>query len=208
MTSDNEKQPISDEQEQMLECFCGLAPRVAEFPHSIVASGPASLEIALRCTGAKPGIWGQDPLVDTNGEPFFPPESGVLDEFFAVWELPQNQKEIERYIAQGGNSSKFTMVIDARTPPSVLRAMYEAIDVDLSDYCYYIDKVADWIDDLQWAYIPLDVEHCDFALFVVSRDRVTLMNQVRGELRKRQTVCFELIKSGHLWLWTGPVRIH
>lgn len=145
-------------EEWLADAFGTTRPRILGFPHCIFPVGVGASRLALTHLGATAGIFGsQWPLVDQGGEAFLPPEEDQrIIEAFSLWALPGNQMEVHRW-CEGIDSLPIRWLIDAGTHPDLLHAMHDPWQ-DWEDFGFYIDRLADWIDDLGWALVPLEPE--------------------------------------------------
>ncbi len=98
------------------------------------------------------------------------------------------------------------MVIPADTSKDVLTRMYNAdVGEDSFDYYNCIELLADWIEEVGWAYVPL--QHAmEYALFVTSRRNRHLVDHVKAKLA---AACvepvFEVVRADGRQKWTGPI---
>ncbi len=198
---EQEKLPAVDR--QMIYSFGTFLPRIADLPHCIMWNEVREQEGVLQVVACKAGIWGNaEPWFEANGEPLIPPEDGNFSELFALWELPQNQEQVTDHVHK--EAVPFTMLIDAQTPKNVLCKLYQC-EVDYSDYYFYIDRLSEWIEDLRWAYVPLEWDG-KFGLFVAPNDLQTLVDEVRDTLQRTGCIAFSLAQRGERWHWDGPVQ--
>lgn len=197
-----ELEKLSPSDRQMLLTFGTFVPRSARFPHCIMYHEFKELREVLRVVGGKAGIWGPDPLVDSLGQPFLPPEDGDMTGLFDLWELPENQQQVADFARQ--DSILFSMLIDTKTPDNVLSELYK-FDVQYDDYYFYLNQLSEWIENLRWAYVPLEYEGM-FALFVTPNHGRQLVEEVREALQRAGCVVFSLAQRGERWHWDGPTE--
>jgi hypothetical protein len=201
-----ELEKLSPNERQLCLSFGSADPRIVRLPHCVVRHGVDAVAAILETVGARPGIWGEEPLVDAKGEPFLAPDDGRLVQEFRLWALPANQAEVRRYAEERRNTSKFTMLIAAEAAVEVLAKAYDEIGAcDLSDYYHYIDRLADWIDELEWAYVPLEYD-AQFALFVAASNRQDIVRRVEHAFSQRDQLAFRIAQSDAGWDWSGPFQ--
>ncbi len=78
----------------MLLAFGSVNPDIARFNHIISRLSPLCVKTVLSTVGAKGGVWGEEPLVNTCGEPYIPPWEPNPEDY-VLWELPKNQARID-----------------------------------------------------------------------------------------------------------------
>lgn len=176
--------------------FGHLNPPITRIPHVIFKAEPASMSVVLDSVGQTGGVFGDYPLVDGSGEPYLEPEDGEIINDFVLWELPENQKALFKYGCYPKLDS-FTMVINSRTSTALLSRLYllfsSGIGDDESIFYYYncIDRVAEVIPELGWAYIPLGDE-VPYAMFVGGPRHEVAVKSVESILRETGVDCFRV----------------
>ena len=151
------------------------------------------------------GVWGNCmPLVDAGGDGYTPPwdDSMISAEDFKLWELPSNQKYAMDY---GGRFPGFIAIIAANTPVHLPSRMYGA-DVGENQFEYYkcIQLLASWIEELGWAYVPLEYE-ATFAMFAAATRNSALVSQVKAKLAASEIrPVFEVSFVNDRQVWNGP----
>ncbi len=198
--SPTEWEGLSHDDHMMLLTFGSLNPSLAAFTHSIFLLSPASVGIVLGVVGAKGGIWGDQPLVDAQGERHIPPWEPSPEDFL-LWEVPANQSEIEK--GKIWKLEQFTMLIDSRTPLNMLAETY-LFDPDGKGFLEFTEQVSAWLERLRWALIPLG-DDVDYAIFVTSRDCAGWVEEVERQLHENGEVAFGLRPGKGRFHWDEPM---
>lgn len=197
---------LSSSKSAIETAFGTTEPKIITFPHCIFPAGEVSLRTVAEVVGGPIGIWGNCiPLIDASGEGYAPPWDNPITSAndFKLWKLPYNQQHAMGY---GGRLPGFIAALAADTSESLLSRMYEAdCGEDQFDYDTCIKLLADWIEEMGWAYVPLEHEAA-FALFVGAGKSSSLVPQVRAKLAARgiQPV-FEVAHINGQKVWTGPL---
>jgi len=63
--------------------------------------------------------------------------------------------------------------------------------VDWEDYEFYVDRLADWMEMLEWALVPLEYEGA-FVMVVASHDRATVIRRIELELAAKGHPAFHI----------------
>lgn len=178
--SQEDLEKLSDEHRRVFLALGTLRPPIGQYPHIVCRNTPTALRQIIQVLNCSIGVWGDRPLVDSHGRPYVEPaDSKVIDEF-VLFELPQNQEYALRRQAYGKHG--FSVVISARTPPSVIDRMWRPFE-GLDELPYYqgINQLPQWIDSLGWAYVPLEYEY-DYALFVMAKAYTECLNSIRAAM--------------------------
>lgn len=180
-------------------------PKICILPHCIFPATKANLRTVVEVVGGPIGVWGNcRPLVDASGDAYLPPwDDPMIDaQDFKFWELPRNQ---EVAMDHGNRLPDFIAVIAANTPEHLLSRMYGSdVGEDQYEYNKCIQLLADWVDELGWAYVPLEYEAV-FAMFVTAARERALVNQVKARLEANGTrPVFDVAFINGEWTWNGP----
>ena len=180
----------------IIRAFGDLAPPLTQFPHVIVEAGPAFLKLAIDSVCQTGGVFGDEPPVDGSGEPYLIPEDGEIIDDFVLWELPDNQKALFRYGCYA-KLDVFTMVISTRSSAALLSRLYSLFGSGINDYesifFYYncIERVAEAIPELGWAYIPLSDE-LPYAMFVAGPGHEFAVESIESILNETRVRYFHV----------------
>jgi hypothetical protein len=171
--------------DKLKDCFGSQEPRIATYPHLLLPrvgwSQPAwaidtLLNVVLRTAG---GVWGED-LAERDSESAAEMD-GRLVRHFVDWEKPANQWKLFVHVAEGRSTDRFTAVLDTKVSLAVLERMARC-EVNRDNMPVYINRMADWIDELGWAYFPLAYE-CPYAMLASNRERAAAVEEMEAILR-------------------------
>lgn len=202
MVREGDLERLSLEDEMMWRAFESWDPCLALFPHCILRASAEALELIAYETRSRIGIWGNAcPLYNLVGEPYSPASQPSQD--FTFWETPENQTEALKY-GEARSGGSFVMAIDSRTPPQLLAAMEKSLrwpeELERYDYLTCLTLLCDWIENLRWAYVPLDDEY-GHAMFVTSHEHAQLARAVEDILKERGIALARLEKEGERFHW-------
>lgn len=176
-------------------------PRLGYVRNRIVQDTDLAIQVIAAVSGDPIGVWGDRPWFDDSGGPYVEPEEPDPVENLRVWLLPKNQECALNY-SRHRNSVDFKMIIPANLPPSAVRLPLEAFDP--KDGCFqyekYIERVADWLHALRWAYIPLWGE-TGHAIVVASPANADLLEKVEDALRRESVPVGKLTPVGDGIRW-------
>lgn len=190
------------EDQMMWYSFRSFSPSIGKFPHCIFYSREEILSSILNMLNKKGGIWGKacfswnvdDTLYSANDYSYYTTD-------FKLWELPKNQDYLLMMGWRPANDG-FVMVIDAETPVEILEDMYfshQELKYDFN-YYQYLEYCCNWINKLEWAYIPLDNE-CGHAIFV-TRDKYDLLIQkIVAKLVSNNETIIQLKPDNNRYYW-------
>jgi hypothetical protein len=168
--------------------FGSFDPCLAALPHCLFVAEAGVLATVSGVTGSKVGLWGNaEPFYDPWGGPHLPPPGTPAHADFTLWETPANQAEALR-LGESRSGGGFVAALDSRTPARVLDEMYARLPASegtsLYDYLTCINLLCEWVEQLGWAYVPLDDEY-GHAMFVTSARDAPLVRRVEEALAGR-----------------------
>lgn len=190
----------------LLTAFRSTDPKLTRFPHCIFESGSKPLEVIARVVGEPVGIWGNaKPAIDERGDAYLEPEDSRITDDFKLWAMDTNQIRAMDY---GGRLPSFIAAIPANTPVRMLDRMYSADHgSDEFEYDKCIVLLADWIEDLGWAYVPLEYE-AEYAIFVVASRNQRLVARAEEALAAEGIApVFRVVPIDGGQEWRGPLYL-
>lgn len=183
--------------------FGTMSPPLGTFPHCIFKDSDSMIQIVAKLSEDPIGVWGDRPWYNGTGGPYLPPSKYDPVEEFRVWRLARNQECALNY-SKYRNTAEFKMIIPANLPPEVLRRPLEAFDAEDGCFRYakYINRLADWIGDLRWAYVPLESSETESAMLVAPHSNAGFVDRVEQALRKGSIEVARLIRRGERFYLT------
>lgn len=182
-------------------CFGTRNPCLGHFPHLIIKKSQHDdkiLQVIASTLGCPLGVWGDEPQVKADGQPYIAPEDGRVISDFVLWKLPRNQEFVLNPNVMG-RSYGFRMHISTDTPPHVLERFYTEQRSN-DDYYKLIEHVCGWINILNWVYIELSDE-TDYAIFVTSSQYQDLVRQVETAVTVLKVPTGKLVPNEGHFLW-------
>lgn len=197
----------SDEDRLIAADFLTLDPPLAVYPHLIFRASRRSLELVFKTVNAQGGLWGDTLPFDANGNDHATNEWPVIQQF-QLWGQTQNQ---EHLLNTGwvGSLTEFRMVIAATTNPQLLVEMaststYFAPEPTF-DWQTDFENLAQSVDRLGWAYVPLVHGELDHALFLTRNGGEQWRETLQAHLFAAGYKCAKLRRSQERVQWDGPV---
>jgi hypothetical protein len=196
MITSREKQ----ETRNYVESFFGrTCERIAGVSNCIIESTEETLRQIMEVTNTESiGVWGDYPPVGSDGKPYVPPINGRILQDFLLWRLPVNQ-EYALKIGAYGRVDGFVMVVDARIQVELLDRTYKlAADEQTFEYYKYIAAIPEWIDEIGWAFIPLDKTYASTvsdALFITAPRLAGCTTELKRRLIESRKQCVELYRD-------------
>ncbi|MDA8379130.1 MAG: hypothetical protein M0Z50_19235 [Planctomycetia bacterium] len=201
-TTAEEYKRLSPEDICVKVAFGRFDPPLAGFPHCIFIPSVGRLRLIAEVVGCKLGLFGgTKPYFRPDGTPYLPPNEGG-EKDFVFWEVAGNQERLYNWYFCGTENAP--LIINTRTAPSVLTrleaiAKEDYMRQDYYDYTYetFINRVAEFVEKLDFVYVPLAWE-AEFAMFVTARRHADWVEKVREKIG---SAAFSLIRDGERWRW-------